>query len=153
MSEHDKRFFEEEAFKLTSEYDQRLKEAADQAQHSNYIGKSWENFSESHLFNLLKSGEIQFLPEGHVLVGVLLLDVDPKIKSEAKGLKLPDSLIIEIDALDMNNITLRACDFKFSLPRARYAQVSPRTLLDLLKASPTAQVALSRKISELQEKK
>lgn len=142
---------QKKTLELSPQADQTLKEAADKAQFSNFIGGAWEVYAERHLGELLQEEALSILPDGHTLVGFFLLDINPKIKAEAKGLKIPDAVLIEVDANDKTKIYLRACDFKFSLPRAKYIQVSPRTLLSLIENSPSAQSALATKVLELQK--
>ncbi|MFA4932749.1 MAG: hypothetical protein WC625_07585 [Caldisericia bacterium] len=133
-----------------------LRETSDKAQLSNHIGEQWDKRicypTLSQLVTNPEQARIDFnLPANHEIGGVVALDANPIIKREAASLKIPDTVMLEIDPNDPSYVVLRACDFKFNLNMAQYNQVSPGTLSMLLVQSSSARKAIESAISELIE--
>lgn len=133
-----------------------IHETADKVQFSNFIGERWD---EKVCVPTLKQfaahpEQAKFylnLPENHEVDEIVALDSDPDIRKQAGRLKIPDTVMLEIDRNDPSYVTLRACDFKFNLNMAEYRQVSPRTLSELLVQSPLARQAVEAAINKLKE--
>lgn len=135
-----------------SQSERYLKEAADREQFSNFIGENWEKVAERNLQELSANPEevIDKLQLNDVdgVGAIVPLDTDPKIKKEAKELKIPDAVILGT-IKDGSLVVLRAVDFKFNLARAVYHQVHPKTLFGLLQRSPSAKQSLGNAFEKL----
>ena len=133
-----------------------LRDTADKAQFSNFIGSQWDQKICIPTLEKLKDGPEQAiyclnLDPNHKIGAVVLLDSNTDIKKEAGGEKKTDSLIIEVDSTDPSYITIRACDFKFNLEMAQYRQVHPKTLSTLLEKSKLARSTVQAAIKKLHD--